>query len=411
MNQGQMEIFGASKKTPLAHRLRPVALENLVGQPHIKKKISTLKPDSLPHLVFYGPPGCGKTTLAFMMAELFKIKLYPFNAVLGGVKDLRELINLAKADLNSGNKAIIFIDEIHRFNKAQQDALLPYLETGEFILLGATTENPNTSLNPAILSRIQKWRLEALTVDQLKELIDSACKDLEFDLPEITRDFMAKNTGGDARMVLNQIERLFENKERDLSDLEFIREHLIETYRVFDTNRHYDVISAFIKSVRGSDVDAALLWLAVMLEEGEDVEFIARRLIILASEDIGNADPRGLQIASSAHYSVKQIGMPEARIILAQATTYLALAPKSNASYTAIDKAIDFVRSNPKIEVPTHLRNHHPDKKNYLYPHSHPSNWVDQKYKPQTPSFYSSSQHAYEKMQDDFQRKVKGKKS
>lgn len=411
MQDNQMEIFAQGTHIPLAHRLRPSKLEHFAGQNQIKNKVAALKAESLPHLIFYGPPGCGKTTLAFILAEKFSLPLYSFNAVLAGVKELRELITQAKADLNSGQKAIIFIDEIHRFNKAQQDALLPHLETADFVLFGATTENPNASLNPAIQSRVQKWRLNKLEDEQLIQVIDSACKEIDLDLPITTRDFIAKNCSGDARMALNQVERLAEHADKDLSDLNFIKDHLIETFRVYDTNRHYDVISAFIKSVRGSDVDAALLWLAVMLEEGEDVEFIARRLIILASEDIGNSDPRGLQIATSAHYAIKQIGMPEARIILAQATTYLALAPKSNASYLAIDEALEYVRQNPTIEVPTHLRNHHPDKKNYLYPHSYSNHWVEQKYKPQTPKFYRSSNHAYEKMQEDFQRKSRQKNS
>lgn len=411
MSGDQIEIFAQSSHIPLAHRLRPASLEDFSGQEAIRSKVESLKAESLPHLIFYGPPGCGKTTLASILASQFSLRFYSFNAVLGGVKDLRELIHQAKADLNSGKKAVIFIDEIHRFNKAQQDALLPYLESGDFILFGATTENPNSVLNPAIQSRVQKWRLSELSQNDIERVLAKACHEIDMDIPKPTLEFIAKNSCGDARMALNQLERLTEHRDKDLSDLDFIKTNLIETFRVFDTNRHYDVISAFIKSVRGSDVDASLLWLAVMLEEGEDVEFIARRLIILASEDIGNSDPRALQMATSAHYGVKQIGMPEARIILAQATTYLALAPKSNASYLAIDQALEYVRENPKIDVPTHLRNHHPDKKKYRYPHSYEGHWVNQVYKPETSAFYQSSELAYEKMQSDYQKRLRQKNS
>ena len=225
--------------------------------------------------------------------------------------------------------------------------------------------------------------------------------------------YICQNVNGDARVLLNQIETLIQNRNEiaELSSQEIIKNYLFDN-RKFDKSgdRHYDVISAFIKSIRGSDVDAAVLWLAVMLDGGEDIEFIARRLIILASEDIGNADPRALQLATSAHYGIKQIGMPEARIILSQAVTYLAQAPKSNASYRAIDNALEYVRSNPTIEVPTHLRNHHPDKKNYKYAHSYPNNWVDQKYTHVNQKFYHSSGHGYERMQDEIQTKIRDQK-
>ncbi|MEE2671295.1 MAG: replication-associated recombination protein A [Bdellovibrionota bacterium] len=407
MKDNQMEFFNQSHQAPLAYRLRPASIEDFFGQAQIRKKIENLDADNLPHIVFNGPPGCGKTTLANLLAKMFGKQLLAFNAVLGGVKELRVLIEEAKNNLLAGNRTIIFIDEIHRFNKAQQDALLPYLESGEFILFGATTENPNTSLNPAIISRVQRWRLSELSTNELRDIIKSACKKIDLDLNDETIEFLAANNNGDARAALNQIERLEQNKDKDLNDLNFLKEYLVESYRVYDDARHYDVISAFIKSVRGSDVNASLLWLAVMLEEGEDIEFIARRLIILASEDIGNADPRGLQMATSAHYAIKQIGMPEARIILSQVTTYLALAPKSNASYLAIDEALAYVRNNPMVPVPTHLRNHHPDKKNYRYPHAHANHWIEQKYMPEELKFYQSSDLAYEKMQTDFQSKIR----
>jgi putative ATPase len=403
MHNGQMGLF--QSEAPLAHRIRPKTLTGFEGQSEIKNRIEKLNPERLPHIIFHGPPGCGKTTLAHILSG--SARLYPFNAVLGGVKELRSLIQQAKQEQGIG-QAVIFIDEIHRFNKAQQDALLPYLEAGEFVLFGATTENPNTSLNKAILSRVQKWRLEPLDDDSLMSILKNACEQMDFHPKQEILEYLAKHTNGDARVALNQLESLHQNKS-DLENLNFetIKENILQENRRYDkdSERHYDVISAFIKSVRGSDVDAALLWLAVMLDGGEDIEFIARRLIILASEDVGNADPRALQMATSAHYGIKNIGMPEARIILAQATTYLAKAPKSNASYRAIDAALDYVRNNPTIEVPTHLRNHHPDKKNYRYPHNATNHWLDQRYSNEDETFFESSQMGYEKLQEDFQQK------
>ncbi len=411
--ENQIGLFNteSEKSQPLAYRVRPNELELYFGQPQIKAKLDNLDLENLPHLIFFGPPGCGKTTLAHILANKVNYQLYEFNAVLGGVNDLRKVIKEADADKEStGKKSIIFIDEIHRFNKGQQDALLPYLERGDFVLFGATTENPNTSLNKAILSRVQKWRLEHLKEIELEELLLSVTKSENKNIAAELLKFIAKHSNGDARSALNQLEVLFQNEKKlkTLSMEEITKDLLFENRRYDkDSERHYDVISAFIKSVRGSDVDGAILWLAVMLDGGEDIEFIARRLIILASEDIGNADPRGLQVATSAHYAIKNIGMPEARIILAQATTYLANAPKSNASYLSIDNALNYVRSNPTVEVPTHLRNHHPDKKNYKYPHSYPGHYTKQSYQNTGQTFYESSQIAYEKMQQDYLTKIK----
>ncbi|MEX1099105.1 MAG: hypothetical protein WEB87_01690, partial [Bacteriovoracaceae bacterium] len=307
-------------------------------------------------------------------------------------------------------KSIIFIDEIHRFNKAQQDALLPYLEKGDFVLFGATTEYPQTALNRALLSRVQLWNLEKLSKNELKEIIKRALNLRSISLvPEVV-DFIADNNNGDARAALNQVEILEQNKDA-IADLDFesIKKQFLFSQRQYDKNseRHYDVISAFIKSLRGSDANAALLWLAVMLDGGEDPVFIARRLIIAASEDIGNADPRALQLANDAHYATKQIGMPEARIPLAQAAVYLANAPKSNSSYLAIDEALSFVRENKTIEVPTHLRNNHPDKKNYKYPHSYPNHWTEQNYSHVKERFYTPGELGYERMQTDNLDKMK----
>ena len=413
MMNDQLGLFTASdsnSSSPLAYRVRPRDLEQFYGQDQIRTKIEYLDFSNLPHIVFYGPTGCGKTTIASILGHKANLQVYEFNAVLGGVADLRKLIKEAQNNqLEQGKKAIIFIDEIHRFNKGQQDALLPYLEKGDFILFGATTENPNTSLNKAILSRVQKWRLEALGEKEVLELLKNINNREEFGISPEVLQTISKYSNGDARAALNQLEDLSLKWDelKDLPTKEILAKFLFESRRYDkDSERHYDVISAFIKSVRGSDVDSAILWLAVMLDGGEDIEFIARRLIILASEDIGNADPRGLQVATSAHYAIKNIGMPEARIILAQATTYLANAPKSNASYKAIDNALAYVRENPTVEVPTHLRNHHPDKKNYVYPHQFENHYTAQEYgAPER--FFESSNLGYEKMQEDYLRKIK----
>lgn len=410
MQNQQMGLFQPNETLPLAHRVRPGSIADFAGQEHLQRRIQSIDFDHPPHIILYGPPGCGKTTLAKILAQQAECELYEFNAVLGGVNDLRKIIQTAlQVKETGGRQPMIFIDEIHRFNKGQQDALLPYLEAGDFTLLGATTENPNTSLNKAILSRVQRWPLHALAERDLAKIIERVLTQEQLLIPSEVKKYLVKHANGDARVVLNQLEGLILNKDQlqDLSFNDIKTQFLFENRRYDkDSERHYDVISAFIKSIRGSDVNAAILWLAVMLDGGEDIEFIARRLIILASEDIGNADPRALQIATDAHYGIKQIGMPEARIILAQATTYLARAPKSNASYKAIDEALAYVKENPTIEVPTHLRNHHPDKKNYQYPHQFPHHWVKQQYAPKTPAFFSSSELGYEKMQDDYERKT-----
>lgn len=409
----QLGLFNKDSESsaPLAHRVRPEKLDGFVGQKQILNRTRTLNLENLPHIVFFGPPGCGKTTIANILAKQVDYQLFSFNAVLGGVNDLRKLIKEADGiKLTTGKKSIIFIDEIHRFNKGQQDALLPYLEKGDFVLFGATTENPNTTLNKAILSRVQRWRMDALSEDDIVNLLKNTLEKEKISIKDQLIHYLAKHSNGDARSALNQLEVLIQNHENIQSmEMKQIAETYLFDNRRYDkdSERHYDVISAFIKSVRGSDVNAAIMWLAVMLDGGEDIEFIARRLIILASEDIGNADPRALQMCTSAHYAIKTIGMPEARIILAQATTYLANAPKSNASYLSIDAALSYVKENPTVEVPTHLRNHHPDNKNYKYPHHQPSHWVKQAYKNNPESFYESSGLGYEKMQDDYLGRIK----
>jgi len=407
----QTNLFSNQLAKPLAYKLRPRRLEHYIGQTHLNPVISALNKKNPNHIIFWGPPGTGKTTLAFILADHLELQIHSFNAVLGGLKDLREIISQVLKDNEvSDKKSVIFIDEIHRFNKAQQDALLPYLEKGDFVLFGATTEYPKTTLNKAILSRVQVWTLNKLNKDDVEKILKNALEKEDAKIGEEVIDYISFIASGDARYALGELEKLINNKDQ-IKDLSFeqIKENFLSVNREYDkdSNRHYDVISSFIKSIRGSDANAAILWLAVMLEGGESPEFIARRLIISASEDVGNADPRALQMATSAHYGIKNIGMPEARIILAQATTYLANAPKSNASYNAINEALSYVRDNPTVEVPTHLRNHHPDSKKYKYPHSFPNHYTAQDYMDGDTKFYRSSNVAYEKMQEDYLAKIK----
>jgi putative ATPase len=408
---GLFEDDPTQSNAPMAYKMRPSDLTGFYGQKNILNRLKSLNHKKLPHIIFWGPPGCGKTTLANILATEANLELFPFNAVLGGVNDLRKLISEAIELKNlHGKTSVIFIDEIHRFNKSQQDALLPYLEKGDFVLFGATTEYPQTSLNKAIISRVQVWGFEKLSPEEIFKILDNAQTESKLNFNIEILNYIASFSNGDARSALNNLELLANSKD-DISSmtLDEIKIKIFNIQREYDKNsdRHYDVISAFIKSVRGSDVDAAILWLAVMIDGGEDPEFIARRLIILASEDIGNADPRALQMATSSHYGVKNIGMPEARLILAQATTYLAQAPKSNSSYNAINSALEFVKENPTIEVPTHLRSNHPDKRNYKYPHSFQNHWVKQSYHPKQLSFFESSNLGYEKMQNDYLDKIR----
>lgn len=388
----QTSMFESSKQRPLAYELRPTSFDDYVGQKHLLANYPYLKGESLPSLVLWGPPGCGKTTLAHILADQFSLEFYPFNAVMSGVADLRKLI---KAGVDSMKPFAIFIDEIHRFNKSQQDALLPHVEAGDFVLIGATTENPKVSVNRALLSRMQLVELKVLEREELVSLVHRGAEKLSYEIADEAAELIADYSSGDARKALNHTEAIAQAR---LTSVEQIKEMIKENSRHYDRagDRHYDVISAFIKSMRGTDPDAALLWLAVMLEGGEDPVFIARRLVIFASEDIGNADPRALSLATDALTAVSNVGMPEARIILGQATSYLASTVKSNASYRAIDAAIAFVRDNPNIEVPTHLRNLHPDKKNYRYPHAYKNAYIDQVYAPMHPRFYEPKEYGQE---------------
>lgn len=395
--QNQMGLFDSEKpapkaeaktssKSPLAYRVRPNTIEDYFGQEQVFKRYPRLKEGHFQNLILWGPPGVGKTTLAQIIAKKSGKELYRFNAVLGGVADLKKLIASAvEMKEKHAMESIIFIDEIHRFNKAQQDALLPYVEKGDFGLIGATTENPRSSINRALLSRVGIVELKTLTQKNIKSILTSALDKLEIKISDEVLDFISDHSSGDARRALNMLEIV--EKEYALSGEEMtfdqLKAQILENARNYDRNqdRHYDVISAFIKSMRGSDPDAAITWLAVMLDGGEDPVFIARRLVIFASEDVGNADPSGLQLAVAALQAVQNIGMPEARINLAQAVTYLASTVKSNAAYQAIGSAISWVQEQSTVEVPDHLKNFPPKgTKKYLYPHSYDGHFVQQDY-------------------------------
>lgn len=382
----QLDAFdqNSSHEQPLAAKLRPKSLDDFFGQLKIRPQLEKLVSHPR-HVIFWGPPGTGKTTLANIIASQIDRELYVFSAVTSGIPELKKLIaEMLDRRKEFGKESILFIDEIHRFNKSQQDALLPYLENGDFLFIGATTEYPHTSLNKALISRVSLIELNALGEEDLVQILKRGTKDLgREELNDYIQD-LAKLSNGDARFALNQLSRLEAFDRSELQHKEKVLKELFEHARQYDrnANRHYDVISAFIKSIRGSDPDGALLYLAIMLDGGEDPEFIARRLMILASEDVGLANSQALQVTSNAHYVVSKIGMPEARITLSHATVFMALSPKSNSVYKGVDAALAYVKENPTIEVPGHLSNVSPEKKNYKYPHSYPGNWTEQRYLP-----------------------------
>lgn len=427
-----MDLFDYMRETtmeaegPLASRLRPTTLDEVVGQKHVigKDKLlyRAIQADKLSSLIFYGPPGTGKTTLAKVIANTTSSEFRQINATIAGKKDMEEVIHAAK-ELRGmyGRKTILFIDEIHRFNRGQQDYLLPYVEDGTITLIGATTENPYFEVNGALLSRSAVFELKPLEKEDIRELLYRAVCDekkgmgsFQAVLDEDAADFLAETAGGDARSALNALElgilttAPLEDGKIHITLLvaqECIQRRVVHYDKSGDN--HYDTISAFIKSMRGSDPDAAIYYLARMLDAGEDIKFIARRIMICAAEDVGMADPQALVVAVSAAQAVERLGMPEARIPLAQAAVYVATAPKSNASYMAIDKALDAVRNQKNPPVPVHLQDHHysgADKLGhgigYRYVHEYPGHYVDQQYLPdgmEDVRFYEPGELGYEK--------------
>ena len=422
------------KESPLASRLRPVTLDEVVGQQHIVGKDKLLyraiKADKLTSVIFYGPPGTGKTTLAKVIANTTSAVFRQINATVAGKKDMEEVVHEAQETLGMyGRKTILFIDEIHRFNKGQQDYLLPFVEDGTLVLIGATTENPYFEVNGALLSRSIIFELKPLRKEEIKELICRAVTDSEKGMgsyraviDEEAADFLADMAGGDARAALNAVEIGVLTTPRSADGKihltlavasECIQKRVIRYDKGGDN--HYDIISAFIKSMRGSDPDAAVYYLAKMLAAGEDVRFIARRIMILASEDIGNADPMAICVASAAAQEVERVGMPESQIILAQAASYMACAPKSNAAVNAISAANESVK-RVKTSVPVHLQDAHYGGHEklghgigYKYAHDYPNHYVKQQYLPDEIAgerFYIPGDLGYEKKIREYLKKI-----
>ncbi len=429
----------SDKESPLASRLRPTTLDEVVGQQHIigKDKLlyRAIKADKLGSLIFYGPPGTGKTTLAKVIANTTSADFKQINATIAGKKDMEEVVQQAKNNMGMyGKKTILFVDEIHRFNKGQQDYLLPFVEDGTLILIGATTENPYFEVNGALISRSSVFELKSLDKEDIKVLLKRAVYDVEkgmgsynADITEEALEFLADISGGDARNALNAIELGILTTERsedgkihitiDVAQ-ECIQKRVVRYDKTGDN--HYDTISAFIKSLRGSDPDAAVYYLAKMLYAGEDIKFIARRMMISASEDVGNADPNALTVAVVASQAVERIGMPEAQIILAQAATYIASAPKSNASYLSIHAAMESVRTQ-KTTVPAHLQDAHykgaaklGHGTGYKYAHDYPEHYVKQQYLPdeiKNAKFYEPTEIGFEKQIKDRLERLKKRPS
>lgn len=421
-----MRASTQEQESPLASRMRPTTLDEVVGQKHIigKDKLlyRAIRADQLGSIIFYGPPGTGKTTLAKVIANTTSASFRQINATVAGKKDMEDVVKEAKDALGMyGKKTILFVDEIHRFNKSQQDYLLPYVEDGTLILIGATTENPYFEVNGALLSRSRIFELKALEKDDVKELVLRAVRDEKKGMgsyhaviDDEAADFLADVSGGDARAALNAVELGVLTTERDPADglihitLDVAQECIQKRAVRYDKDgdNHYDTISAFIKSMRGSDPDAAVYYLARMLYAGEDIKFIARRIMICAAEDVGNADPQALTVAVSAAQAVERIGMPEAQIILSQAVLYVATAPKSNSACNAVFEAMDAVKNQRSMPVPVHLQDSHYGGSaklghgiGYQYAHDYPNHYVKQQYLPdgmEGRCFYHPSENGYE---------------
>lgn len=430
-----MEKQNREKESPLASRLRPETLEEVVGQHHIigKDKLlyRAIKADKLSSIIFYGPPGTGKTTLAKVIAHSTSANFKQINATSSGKKDMEEVIEQAKSDYGMyGKRTILFIDEIHRFNKGQQDYLLPFVEDGTVILVGATTENPYFEVNGALLSRSVIFELKPLSKEDIMILLERAVTDEEKGmgsfhavLHEDAKEFLADSANGDARNALTAIELGILTTERSEDGWihitlpvasECIQKRVVKYDKTGDN--HYDTISAFIKSMRGSDPQAVLYYLAKMLYAGEDIKFIARRIMICASEDVGMADPNALVVAEAAAGVVERVGLPEARIPLAEAAVYVATAPKSNASYLGIDAALEYVRTHETPPVPRHLQNVHADgtgferEQGYLYVHDFPHHYVKQQYLPdgmEGVTFFHPGENGYEKQIREYMELLK----
>ena len=432
-----MRETSMEKESPLASRLRPRTLDEIVGQQHIigKDKLlyRAIKADKISSVIFYGPPGTGKTTIAKVIANTTSAVFKQINATSAGKKDMEQVIGEAKNNLGMyGQKTILFVDEIHRFNKGQQDYLLPFVEDGTIILIGATTENPYFEVNSALISRSVIFELKPLSSEEIKTLLRRAVYDEErgmgaynADITEEALDFLADVANGDARSAINAVEIGVLTTQRgddgkihiDLSVAsECIQKRVIKYDKEGDN--HYDTVSAFIKSMRGSDPDAAIYYLARMLYAGEPVAFIARRIMICAAEDVSNADPQALVVATNAALAVERLGMPEARIVLAQAASYVACAPKSNSALCAIDKAMEYVSGHATAPVPAHLRDSHYKGAvklgrgiGYQYAHNFENHYVNQQYLPDEvvgQRFFTLGELGYEKTMKDYMHRIKG---
>lgn len=440
----QIDLFSYMRETnqekdsPLAARMRPTTLDEVVGQKHIlgpdKLLYRAIAADQLSSLIFYGPPGTGKTTLARVIANTTSAIFKQLNATVAGKKDMEEVVEEARNNLGMyQKKTILFIDEIHRFNKGQQDYLLPFVEDGTIVLIGATTENPYFEVNGALISRSRIFELKPLSQDDIRELINRAVYDVEKGMgayhaviDDDAADFLADISEGDARAALNAVELGILTTDRSEDGKihitlsvasECIQKRVVRYDKGGDN--HYDTISAFIKSMRGSDPDAALFYLARMLDAGESVTFIARRIMICASEDVGNADPQALTVAVSASLAVERVGMPEAQLILSQAAAYVACAPKSNSATVGIEEAMEAVRNTPRVTIPTHLMDAHykgaaklGHGEGYKYAHDYPNHYVEQQYLPYELNgreFYHLSDSGYEAKIKEHMKKLKGK--